>query len=147
MPGPIAAGWTLLTKFYDDHYGRVTARNQPYLRTALPYLVYLGALVGGPLLDVWLEPSVSPLAALFAVAALLWYALRVQLRAHHVVVWGALLVSALVPVWDSPDDGISVAFLAIGVATILSGLLDHRALVAGFGAAKDLDIQGNHGVA
>jgi hypothetical protein len=143
----IAAGWALLTRFYDEHYGRVTTRSEPYLRTALPYAFYLGALVGGPLLDAWLDPSVSPLAALFAVAALSWYALRVQLRAYHVVVWGALLVGALIPVWDSFDDSTSVAFLPIGVATIVSGLLDHRALVAGFGAARDLDVEGTHGVA
>ena len=143
----IGAGWALLSRFYEDHYGRVTARNQPYLRTALPYAFYLGALVGGPLLDTWLDPGVSPVAALFAVAALSWYALRVQLRTYHFVVWGTLLAAALVPVWDSLDDSISVAFLAIGVATIVSGLLDHRVLVAGFGAAKDLDTEGTHGVA
>jgi hypothetical protein len=133
------AGWVLIERYYNDSYGRVTTQHRPHLRYALPYLLYVGALVGGPLLDTWLDPPVSLFAALFAVAAVSWYALRVQLRAPHVVIWGALLVAALVPVWGSLDDPISVAFLPIGAATIVSGLLDHRALVARFGAARDLD--------
>ncbi len=136
----IAASALAINSYYNRNYGRVTTSNRPRVRYVLPYLFYGAAMVGGPLLDTWLNPSVSLFAALFAVAAISWYATRVQLRAYHVVVWGALLVVALLPVWDSLDDATSVAFLAIGAATIVSGLLDHRTLVRGFGAAKDLDV-------
>jgi hypothetical protein len=143
----IGGAWSLITRYYDDNYGRVTARTEPYRRTTLPYLFYLGALVGGPLLDTWLHPVVSPVAALFAVAALSWYALRVGLRPYHLITWGTLLACALVPVWGRPDDSISVAFLLIGVATMVSGFLDHRALVSAFGSARNLSGGVTRGVA
>lgn len=142
----IALSWAGITRYYNDNYGRVTAENRPYLRTALPLMFYVGALVGGPLLDTWLEPSVSPVAALFAVAALSWYAVRVQLRSYHFVVWGAVLVCALLPIWGPLGDSVSVAFLPIGVATMVSGFLDHRVLVAAYGPATDADVRTNHGV-
>jgi hypothetical protein len=90
--------------------------------------------VVGPLLQTWLHPPVSLLAALFAVGMLTWYTLCVQLQAHHVVIWGGLLLVALIPVWGALTDSISVALLPIGAATIICGVLDHVALVRGFGS-------------
>ena len=79
-------------------------------------------------------------AAMFALAMLAWYALCVQLQAHHVVIWGALLLVALVPVWGSIADSVSVALLPIGAATIICGVMDHFALVRGFGPAGRFDV-------
>jgi hypothetical protein len=55
-------------------------------------------------------------------------------------VWGGLLVVGLVPVWDGFDDGISVAWLPIGVATIAAGICDHQRLVRTFGPAEDVHV-------
>jgi len=38
-------------------------------------------------------------------------------------------VTALLPVWGTLADSVSVAWLPIGVATITAGIFDHRALV------------------
>jgi hypothetical protein len=40
--------------------------------------------------------------------------------------------------WGAAADKISVAWLPIGVATILAGIFDHRALVRAYGPATDL---------
>jgi hypothetical protein len=145
--GCIAAaggGWLLVRSYYNATYGHVTAESGPRIRAALPYALYGAALVGGPLLDRWVESSVSLFAALFAAAALSWYALRVQLRPHHLAVWGGLLVAAFLPLWDSFDDRTSVAFLAVGVAVALSGVFDHWTLVRRFRAVAPLDDVGHH---
>lgn len=142
--GVAAAGasWVAAARYYNDHYGRVTPGDRPRLRARRMAAtgIYGVALIGGPFLDAQVQPSVSLFAALFAVAMLSWYKLCVQLRAHHIMVWGALLVAALVPVWGSLPDPISVAALPIGLAMIVTGVLDHRALVRGFGPARHADV-------
>jgi hypothetical protein len=136
--------WRSINRYYNDHFGRVTPGSRPRVRYVIPWTVFPAALVGGPILDGWLELPVSLFAALFALAMLSWYALCVQLRAHHVAIWGALLLIALLPVWGSVADPISVAFLPIGAATMLTGALDHRSLVRGFGSAGELDVVDSH---
>lgn len=136
--------WRSVNRYYNDHFGRVTPGSRPRVRYAIPWTVFPMALVGGPLLDGWLNLPVSLFTALFAVAMLSWYALCVQLRAHHVVIWGALLLVALLPVWGSVTDPTSVAFLPIAAATMLTGILDHRVLVRGFGSAGESDVADSH---
>ncbi|MDQ6934264.1 MAG: hypothetical protein M3130_03080 [Actinomycetota bacterium] len=133
-----AAGlvWLGLNRYYTESYGRVTPGRQRQTRYAVATIFFGVAVIGGPLLDGWLHPRVSLFAALFAVAMLAWYALCVDLRTHHVLVWGTLFVAALLPVWGSFADPVSVAWLPIAAATILGGLLDHRELARGFGPTK-----------
>jgi len=140
----LALAWAAINRYYNDHYGRVRAGHRPLVRYVVPWTVFPAALIGGPLLQTWLQPPVSLVAALFAVAMLTWYALCVQLQAHHVVIWGGLLIVALVPVWGSFADEISVALLPIGAATIICGVMDHRALVRSFGSPRALDIADTH---
>ena len=140
----LCLGWVALNRFYNDHYGRVSPGHRPWVRYVVPWTVFPAALAGGPLLETWLHPPVSLVAAMFALAMLTWYALCVRLQAHHVVIWGALLLLALVPVWGSMSDSVSVALLPIGAATIICGVMDHLALVRGFGPAGRFDVADAH---
>lgn len=133
------AAWWQLTAYYNDHYGRVAAPARPTLRYTLAGAVFGAAAIGGPLLDTALDVPISMFAALFAVAALVWYAACTEVRPETAVVWSALLLVALLPVWGSLSDKTSVAWLPIAAATAISGLLDHRSLVRAFGPRHALE--------
>jgi hypothetical protein len=76
---------------------------------------------------------------------LAYYAIVVGLRRHHVVVWGGLLLTGLVPVWDGPDPS-NVGLVLAGAAVVVNGVLDHRLLVRSFGSPGRLDLEnGNAG--
>jgi hypothetical protein len=136
----LAAAWLGINRYYNDHYGRVTRSHRQQLRyTIASFLLFPAAIVGGPILDASVDLPVSAFAAAFALAMLAWFAICVGLRMRHLIIWGALLVTALLPVWGALADKLSVAWLPIGVATILAGIFDHRALVRAYGPAKDLN--------
>jgi hypothetical protein len=96
-------------------------------------------MIGGAVVDSSFALPVSVSAAAFALAMLAWFAICVGLKAHHLVIWGALLVAGLLPVWGTLPDKVSVAWLPIGVATVAAGSFDHRALVRAYGPAKDVN--------
>jgi hypothetical protein len=73
---------------------------------------------------------------LFGLGMLIWFAVCIGLRTDQVLVWTALVILGLVPVWGGFDDRASVGWLPIGVATIIAGVLDHRALARTFGAPQ-----------
>jgi hypothetical protein len=134
----LAAAWGVSTRYYDQHYGRVRlARGQQRRLTLVCFACFAAALVGGSTLDFRLDLPVSLFAISFGVAMLVWFAFCVGLRADHLVVWGALVVVGLVPVWGGPVDNTAAGWLPIGVATIVAGILDHRALSRTFGPVSD----------
>lgn len=136
----LAAAWLGINRYYNDHYGRVTRSHRQQLRyTIASFLLFPAAMVGGPILDASVDLPVSAFAAAFALAMLAWFGICVGLRMRHLIIWGALLVAGLLPVWGALADKISVAWLPIGVATIAAGILDHWALVRAYGPAKDLN--------
>jgi hypothetical protein len=113
---------------------RLTSRQQAEL-TAVSFTCFGVALSGGAYLDFHLNWPVSISVVLFGVAMLVWFAVCVGLRPDHGLVWGGLIVVGLLPIWGGLDDRASVGWLPIGVAVIVAGLLDHRALVQRFGPA------------
>ena len=136
----LGAAWLGINRYYNDHYGRVTRSHRQQLRyTIASFILFPAAMIGGPILDASVDLPVSAFAAAFALAMLAWFAICVGLRMRHLIIWGALLVAGLLPVWEAMADKISVAWLPIGVATIAAGILDHRALVRAYGPAKDLN--------
>ena len=70
-------------------------------------------------------------------------AVSVGLRAHHVIIWGAVLVAGLLPVWDGADPS-NIGLVLAGVAIVATGILDHRLLVRTFGSAKGLDLENSN---
>jgi len=136
----LGAAWLGINRYYNDHYGRVTRSHRQQLRyTIASFILFPAAMIGGPILDASVDLPVSAFAAAFALAMLAWFAICVGLRMRHLIIWGALLVAGLLPVWEAMADKISVAWLPIGVATIAAGILDHWALVRAYGPAKDLN--------
>jgi hypothetical protein len=68
-------------------------------------------------------------ASAFALATLAYYAILVGLRPHHLVIWGAVLVAGLLPIWGGLGvDRDPLAMIPLGRATMVSGLLDQRVL-------------------
>ena len=132
----LAAVGLAIYRWYDQHYGRVRLTSAQQARlTAASFTCFGIALSGGAFLDFHLDWPVSISAVLFGFAMLVWFAVCVGLRPDHFLVWGALVVVGLLPVWGGVDDRASVGWLPIGVAVIVAGFLDHRALVRSFGPA------------
>jgi hypothetical protein len=94
-------------------------------------------MVGGTLLDFRLDLPVSFFDVLFGAGMLVWFATCVGLRRDHVLVWGALILLGLLPVWGGFEDRASVGWLPIAVATVVAGLLDHLALTRSFGPTTE----------
>jgi hypothetical protein len=133
-----------LMRYYNEHYGRVTPSTRQQMRAMLAVALCLPVMIGGSLLlssqASWsLDLPVNPTAIGFAVVMLVTYAMSVGLKAHHVIVFGALAVAGLIPVWAhegmSGNEGLVLAAVAVAVA----GILDHRLLVRTFGPANGLD--------
>ena len=82
---------------------------------------------------------VNATAVSFALVMLISYAIGVGLKAHHLIIWGGLLVVGALPVWNGADPSNTGLVLA-GVAIMLSGIFDHRLFVRTFGSPKGLNL-------
>jgi hypothetical protein len=148
--GPFANAWMfvatlaalgvcalLVTRYYNDNYGRLTASPRQQVRAGVAAVVAIAVMIIGSLLlrsrAEWsLDLPVNAIAVSFAVVMLISYAVGVGLRAHHVSIWGALLVAGALPVWNG-DDPSNVALVMCGVAVVVCGVFDHRLFVRTFG--------------
>jgi hypothetical protein len=140
----VAATYLPIARFYDEHYGRLTPSPRQRMRAGVAVLICVPIMLPGSLLlssrASWsLDLPVNPTAVAFALIMAVTYAFSVGLRTHHKVVFGALLVAGLIPVWarggESANAGLALAAVAIAVA----GLLDHRLLVQTFGPSHGLE--------
>ena len=155
--GPLRHEWVFLTgallllsaclpiaRFYNEHYGRVTPSRQRQVRAAIAVVLCVPLVVGGSLLlssrASWsLDLPVNPTAISFAVVMLVTVAMSVGLRAHHRVVFGALLLAGLIPVWERAGESGNAGLALAGVAVAVAGVLDHRLLVQTFGPSRGID--------
>lgn len=130
-------------RYYNRHYGRVRLTPQQQRRYSLVSFLCLAIpMVVGSMLDFRLDLPVSVFAAMFGIGMLVWFATCTGLRPDHLLVWGGLVVIALLPVWGGFDDRASVGWMPIGIATIAVGVLDHRALVRAFGPPSQVGASG-----
>jgi hypothetical protein len=130
-----------INHYYNVHYGRVRLLPLQQFRFAVASAACFGIpMILGTVLDFRLDLPISLFDVLFGAGMLIWFHLCVGLRPDHLVVWGALIVVGLLPLWGEFDDRASVGWLPIGVATIVAGLLDHRALARTFGPAPELHV-------
>ena len=133
----LGAAAVAIHRYYNNEYGRVRFTNSQQVRFTAASLACFGIpMILGTILDFHLDLPVSLFAILFGLGMLAWFAICTGLRADHVLVWGALIAVGALPVWGSFDDRASVGWIPIGVATIVAGVLDHRALVRSFGPAS-----------
>lgn len=132
--------------FYRRTYGRVTPTRERqvryYVAFAVGFVVFVAAdqlartVLGRPP-----TVGVSTMASAWALGSLAFYAMSSGLRVHHVAIWGALLVAGLLPIWGTGVDRDAVAAFPIGIATILSGLFDHRLIAQTFRAYAGLRLE------
>ncbi|MEA2826963.1 MAG: hypothetical protein QOG43_1402 [Actinomycetota bacterium] len=132
-----AGAYAVVMRYYNDNYGRVTPKGGP--RAVAGVVASLTVMIGGPILVQVLDLPLNGFALAWGVVTLGYYAVTVGLRAHHLVIWGALLVASLIPLWGDPrtTDTPNFGMLMIGVAAIITGIFDHRLLVRAFGSARD----------
>lgn len=133
------AGSLLITRHYRDNYGRVTptrARQARHGAAVVAWAVVLFVAANRYLL--WSpDGPLCVFAAAFALATLAYYAILVGLRAHHVVIWGAVLAGGLLPIWGGLGaDRDALAMFPLAAALIVSGLLDQRLLARSFGSSQ-----------
>ena len=154
VAGPVlAAGFVLCLAavagaglFYRRTYGRVTPTRERqvryYLAFAAGFVVFVAAdqlartILGRPP-----TVGVSSMASAWALGSLVFYAMSSGLRAHHVAIWGALLIAGLLPVWGTGVDRDAMAAFPIGIATIVSGLVDHVLIARTFKAYEGLQLE------
>ncbi len=98
----LAVACLLISRYYNENYGRVTLSIRQQMRVAVVAIIGAPVFFGASLLarsraDWSLDLPVNPTAALFALLILASVAVSVGLRAHHVIIWGAVLVAGLRP--------------------------------------------------
>ncbi len=77
-----------------------------------------------------LNLPVNSTAITLGLVFLLSFAASVGIRAHHVAIFGGLVVLGALPVWERAGESGNTALWIAGVAMIVSGILDHRLLCA-----------------
>lgn len=155
--GPLRHSWVFLgpvlgvgvaylpiARHYNENYGRLSPSTRQQLRGALAVIIALAVTVGGSLLmrsraDWSLDLPVNAIAVSFALVMLASYAIGVGLKAHHLIIWGALLLAGALPVWTGADPS-NIGLLLAGVALMANGAFDHRLFVHTFGSPKILDL-------
>jgi drug/metabolite transporter (DMT)-like permease len=134
----------LISRHYKQHYGEITPTRSRQARNAIAMVAWVVVLfVAGSKHLFWSPDSpICVYAVAFALATLTYYAILVGLRIHHVVVWGAVVVAGLMPIWANlgPDRD-PVAMMLLGVVLMLSGVLDQRLLAHSFGPALHSDFE------
>jgi hypothetical protein len=132
--------------YYNENYGRLSPSTRQQARGTVAAVIGVLVVGGGSLLlhgrPGWsLDLPVNGTAVVFALFMLIFYAIVVGLRVHHVIIWGALLVAGALPVWNAADPGniSNIGLVLAGVAVMVSGVFDHRMFVHTFGPPRALD--------
>ena len=139
-PSPLA-----INRYYNESYGRLTPSTAQQVRAGIGLVLAVALMLGGATLlrshASWsLDLPVNAIAVCFALVMLVSYAIGVGLRAHHVVIWGTVLVAGALPVWDGPDPS-NIGLAARGAGVIVTGVFDHRLFVRTFGPRRAIDYE------
>ena len=121
----------MIGRYYRDHYGSVTPTRDRTIRQGLALGAWIVVLFVGANQALFWSPDGPQCiyASAFALATLAYYAILVGLRPHHLVIWGAVFVAGLLPIWGGLGvDRDPLAMIPLGLATMVSGLLDQRVL-------------------
>ena len=121
----------VIARYYRDRYGSVTPTRDRVIRQGLALLAWIVVLFVGANERLFWSPDGPQCiyASAFALATLAYYAILVGLRPHHLVIWGTVFVAGLLPIWGGLGvDRDALAMIPLGLAAMLSGLLDQRVL-------------------
>ena len=135
----LGGAWYAIDRAYRRRYGRMTPTQARDLRALAAGAAGVAVIVAGSLLlqsrASWsLDLPVNAIAVTCPIAFVAFHAAGGALRAHHLIVWGAVLVAGLLPIWHGPPDPGNVALVMCGAASILCGVLDHLAFTRLFSA-------------
>jgi drug/metabolite transporter (DMT)-like permease len=137
----------LISRYYRDHYGSVTPTRDRTIRQGLALGAWIAVLFVGANQALFWSPDGPQCiyASAFALATLAYYAILVGLRLHHLVIWGAVFVAGLLPIWGGLGvDRDPLAMVPLGLATMISGLLDQRVLARSLAVATGDRLEGTH---
>jgi hypothetical protein len=121
----------MIGRYYHDHYGSVTPTRDRTIRQAVAIVAWIAILFIGANQALFWSPDGPQCiyASAFALATLAYYAILVGLRPHHLIIWGAVFVAGLLPIWGGLGvDRDPLAMIPLGLAAMVSGLLDQRVL-------------------
>ena len=141
----VGAACLPITRYYNENYGRLTPSTRQQVKAFLATIIGVAVMAGASFLlrsraDWSLDLPVNPIAASFGLLMLAYYAITVGLKAHHVIIWGALVVAGLLPVWSGAEPS-NIGLVLAGVAVMATGVFDHRLFVRTFGSSKGLNLQ------
>jgi hypothetical protein len=130
-------------RFYRQNYGRVQISKRAQVRGAMGVVVGVLLIIGGSLMDYRLGLPIWGFLGAFAVLMLTSYVVSVGIKAHHKLIWGAVLVAAVLPVWGgmAPDAKSNLGLVVVGLGVIVTGVLDHLLLVRSFGTVANRSIE------
>jgi hypothetical protein len=134
--------YLLINRYYVENYGRLSPSNRQQVRAGVAVAIAVAVMLAGSLLlrsraDWSLDLPVNAVAVSFALVMLVSYGVGVGLKAHHLIIWGALLVTGALPVWNGADPS-NIGLMLAGMAVMLSGVFDHRVFVDTFGPPQAL---------
>ncbi|MFF7243407.1 hypothetical protein ACFZBU_05845 [Embleya sp. NPDC008237] len=136
-----------VTRYYAEHYGRITPSGRDRTRAAIVTAAGAALVAGAVTLDWRVVLPVCTTTAAFASVMYVSYAVGMRPRPHHVAIWGTVGAAGLLPIWgDVGATGkINGGLMLVGVATIVTGVLDHAALQRAFGPAQGPALGGDDG--
>lgn len=156
--GPLRHAWVFLVvalaigaialaigRYYNENYGRLTPSTRQQIRAGIGVVLAVALMLGGASLlrshSSWsLDLPVNAIAVCFALVMLVSYAIGIGLEAHHIVIWGTVLVAGALPVWNGADPS-NIGLLLAGAGVIVTGVLDHRLFVQIFGPPRAIDYE------
>lgn len=132
--GPLRNTWVFLAVL-----GASTGQQA---RAAVAVVLAVAVVVGGSTLlrsrASWsLDLPVNATAVTLSLVILLSYAAGRVLKAHHLIIWGTVLVAGAIPLWDGADPS-NIGLAIVGVALMVNGVFDHLLFVRIFGAPAGL---------
>jgi hypothetical protein len=134
-----------IARYYNENYGRLSPSTGQQVRVAVAAAIGVVVVVAGSTLlrshaDWSLDLPVNATAVTFALVMLISYAIGVGLKAHHVIIWGSVLVAGALPVWNGADPS-NIGLLLAGVGVMVTGVFDHRLFVQTFGPPHAVDYE------
>ncbi len=141
-----AAVSLLIGRYYRDHYGSVTPTRDRTVRQAVAIGAWIAILFIGANDALFWSPDGPQCiyASAFALATLAYYAILVGLRPHHLIIWGAVFVAGLLPIWGGLGvDRDPLVMIPLGLLMMLSGVLDQRLLARSFRGAGTEQLEGS----
>jgi hypothetical protein len=132
-----------INNFYNKYYGKLRPSSGQQARAAVAVvLAILVVVLGSTLLRShasWsLDLPVNATAVTLSIDFVLAYAAGRVLKAHHLIIWGTVLVAGAIPLWAGPDPS-NIGLAMVGVAMMVNGVLDHLLFVRTFGAPAGLE--------